>query len=458
MGLSQRVTELLEKWLGNNSNPANVQITQGGNTATVIPANGTYGLTVITPAHVCTNNSTNVILLANQTFTGIAGDVLNHGIIVIMVKASHNSAIDGLKVQFSVDGINWDSEDNFTITGGQAKTFSFQCSARYYRVIYINGVTNQTYFRLQSILKPYYVKPSSHRIADTISSQDDAELIKSVLTAENETGFINIQATKSNNLMVTDAENSLAIAKGEVIGHSALNKFGNASDFDTTDGYITVWDGAEDGTAWELMKYVYSTTNDIDSISSSDIADSGDITIIGLDINYNLVTQTINLNGRTRVALTTPLIRVFRAYNSNGVNLVGHIIIYVNTALTNGVPTDKTKIRAIIDPESQQTLMCVYTIPAGYTGYLKRGYASTSGASKSSQYIIRYSIREFGKVFRVQNINSISDVASSALILDYDIPQKILEKTDLEVTVKATEVGATGCSISAGFDLVLVQN
>ena len=42
--------------------------------------------------------------------------------------------------------------------------------------------------------------------------------------------------------------------------------------------------------------------------------------------------------------------------------------------------------------------MALYTIPAGKTGYLTRGYASTAGANKSTNYIIKYFAREVGGV------------------------------------------------------------
>jgi len=178
--------------------------------------------------------------------------------------------------------------------------------------------------------------------------------------------------------LILDRDFYLEIAKGNVPGHSVVQKFGNAPDFDSTDGEVTVWDGAEDATAWELMRYVYSTTADIDSLSSSSAADTQDITIQGLDTNWELVNQTVTLNGQTRVALTTNLIRVFRAYNDNGTNLSGHIFIYVNDTLTGGIPNTNANIRCVIDPVNQQTEMAIYTIPAGKTGYLTRGYSSTS--------------------------------------------------------------------------------
>ena len=372
--------------------------------------------------------------------------------------ADQASATDGLSVEFSTDGTNWDANDTFTIPATTGKTFSFQCATRYFRVTYTNGAVAQTTFRLQTILKPSYVKPSSHRIADTISDQDDAELQKAVLTAENSTGFVNIQSTESKNLRVTDAESGLAIAKGDVANTSFTHKFGNAPDFDQGDGEVTIWDGAEDGTSWENMVYDYSSTADIDRISSSNAGDTQSISITGLDTNYDEVTQTATLNGQNKVTLSTSLIRVYRAYNNDSTNLSGHVFIYPDTAITSGIPDDASKIRAIIDPSNQQTEMALVTVPDGYTGYMRSWYASTSGASKSSNYIIRLKSRNTGKVFRLKHVSSISDTGNSYIQHKYEEPEVFAERTDIEMTVEMTAAGGTAASVSGGFDIVFVQN
>jgi hypothetical protein len=317
----------------------------------------------------------------------------------------------------------------------------------------------QTEFRLQTILKSVYSKPSSHRIQDSIDDDDDAELVKSVITAQiYQDGFVNIGATESGNLKTTDAEDGLAIAKGEVVGTSFIHKFGKAPDFDSVDGEITVWDGADDGQPWELMQYVYSTTADIDSVSSSNAADNQQITIVGLDINWNEVTQTVTLNGQTRVALPTPLLRAYRAYNSDSTVFAGHVFVYVNGPLTGGVPNTPANIRIVIQPEEQQTLMAVYSVPAGKTGYARSGYISTAGASRNSQYPSRVIVRAFGGVFRTVHTASISDIASSSYQHQFSEPEVFPEKTDIEMRTSSTAAGATAAAISGGFDIVLVDN
>lgn len=155
-----------------------------GLSANVIPANGSNGLVAIAPGHVSTDNSTATPLDADAIFTGTFEEVTNFGVIVVTLNTSHISATDGLCIDFSTDGVNVDSRDLYTIPAStpDGKTFSFQTATKYFRIQYTNGGTDQTSFRLQTTLKPYYVKPSSHRIKDSIIGDDDAELVKSVLT------------------------------------------------------------------------------------------------------------------------------------------------------------------------------------------------------------------------------------------------------------------------------------
>lgn len=150
---------------------------------------------------VDTANSTNLNLGIGAVFTGAWVDVSTHTNISIMVNSSHDSATDGLQLQHSVDGVGIDDVDLFTIRANKPKQFTFGVAAKYIRVVYTNGAAAQTTFRMQVILHPFAPKSSSHRIADSIIEDDDAELVKSVITAKRpDDGFINIAATRRNNL------------------------------------------------------------------------------------------------------------------------------------------------------------------------------------------------------------------------------------------------------------------
>jgi hypothetical protein len=427
-----------------------------GTTGNKAEVNASGQLKVVLDGKVDTNNTSTTPLTASATYLGTGTETLDYAMIFVTVFSDVASATDGLCVQVSSDNVTWRDGDCFTIPAGTEKTFSFQPNKRYARVRYINGGSNQATFDLQTIFKKTNSKPSSHRIQDAIVDEDDATLQKSVLTAKKASGvFTNINASTSGNLQVTDAENGLAIAKGEVGGTSFIHKFGNAPDFDIADGLVTIWDGANDAINTP-MQYVYSATNDIDSISSSDNGDTQDIEIIGLDINYNEVTQTVTLTGQTTATLSTPLLRVFRMINRGSTSTSGFVYCYINGAtVVSGVPSTASDVRAVINNGNNQTSMAVYTIPAGKTGYMRDWYASTSGARKTSVHVIHLDARPFGEVFQLKHVTSLIAAGTSSKQHRYEEPEIFLEKTDIEMQGSTDEDVA---SVAAGFDIVLVDN
>jgi hypothetical protein len=267
-----------------------------------------------------------------------------------------------------------------------------------------------------------------------------------------------VNVTEDGDLTISNNSSGLSIAEGNVSGKSFIHKFGNAPDFDTTDSVITIWDGADDA-AIDQMNYVYSTTDNIDSISSSSAADTQDIEISGLDINYEEVTQTITLTGQALVALPTSLLRVFRMANVSASDNLGHIYCYVNGTITGGVPDVSSDVRAVMQPLNNQTLMALYTVPLNKTAYLRDWFASTAGGNKNSAYVIDLRSRFVNGVFQLKHRSSLSDSGTSYIQHKYDEPEVFTEKTDIEMRVESiASPAAVEISVSAGFDIVLKDN
>lgn len=130
-------------------------------------------LPVRNPSVLSTVNSTTAVLGVGAAFTGTAEEVIDFSIVHINVHASHASATDGLSVQQSSDGTNWDHTDTFTVPAATGKAFSFQPIARYLRVVYTNGGTLQTTFRLQTVYHRMLTKMSSQRPSDGYSNEND---------------------------------------------------------------------------------------------------------------------------------------------------------------------------------------------------------------------------------------------------------------------------------------------
>lgn len=158
-------------------------------------------------AFVSANNSTTAQLSANQTFTGVADQVTEYGTILVAVYSSSSSTANGLKFQTSNDQITWHNLEVYTFNGPGVSIYSMSPGGKYFRVSYTNNGAATTGFYIHTTYKQGYVKPSSHRVGDNITGENDAELVKSVLAAEMPNGnYTNINATSGGNLKVSMEE------------------------------------------------------------------------------------------------------------------------------------------------------------------------------------------------------------------------------------------------------------
>ncbi len=160
----------------------------------------------------------------------------------------------------------------------------------------------------------------------------------------------------------------LQVARNQIFDHKSIFKFGFNPDID--DALETIW--AQGG----LYSYLSSATTLYISSSSTadDVAGTGarTATVFGLDANYNEVSVTVDLDGQNGVQLgdASNWIRVFRVtVDTAGTGGQNAGVIYVGDEATPtvGVPTNKYATVAIGD---NQTLMALWTVPAGYTAYL----------------------------------------------------------------------------------------
>ena len=123
-------------------------------------------------------NSTATPLGSGASFTGTGEDVSKFGVISVAVYSNVASVALGLEFQFSRDNVNWYATDSYLYSSvGNVKNYSFAPVLKYFRVHYTNDGSAQSTFFIETSYKQTYVKPSSHRIGDTISAEDDSELV-----------------------------------------------------------------------------------------------------------------------------------------------------------------------------------------------------------------------------------------------------------------------------------------
>ncbi len=251
-----------------------------------------------------------------------------------------------------------------------------------------------------------------------------------------------------------DIEQGTSVAEGKVSGTSYIHKFGYASDVDTSDDIVPVWDGSGVYSSGASRKYNFSSSADIDTISSSDDRDSQVVEVQGLDADYNFIEQEVTLVGQTKATLATPLVRVFRMKNLGSADIRGFVTFYVNTPASAGQPIDKTKSRAIINKDENQTLMAIYTVPAGYTGYITATSLDMQDRG-DIRATVRLRTRVLGGVFQTKDKFNLSARGSSHMGTVIQPPTPISEKTDVLLDV---EVSSNNSAVGARFTIILKEN
>lgn len=206
------------------------------------------------------NNSTNTPLAASATYTGTATDVSAYSAITVLVSAD---VVGSIVVQFSQDASDWHDGETYLIPAGGTKFFTPPVQAKFFRIVYNNGGTDQTDFHIHTMLKPDAVKWSSHNLNDNLNDQDDAELNVSVLklrTAAN--NYVSGAATNSGNFKVSLEE----FEPGAILPTSVYSI--NNVDDDGNDANANYYGFEKADGGWYIMKedkstnpivYTYST-------------------------------------------------------------------------------------------------------------------------------------------------------------------------------------------------------
>lgn len=158
---------------------------------------------------ISTNNSTTTPLLADAVYTGTGDDCIGYAAVTTTLFSSHDSATDGMTFQFSMDNTNWDDVYSFSmdVSASNTRRFQFPVTARYYRVVYTNGGTGQSAFRVQTILHGANQLTSVHRLGDSMTGDRSAQVVKTVLFGERSTGnFDAVLVDTSGALVALDSD------------------------------------------------------------------------------------------------------------------------------------------------------------------------------------------------------------------------------------------------------------
>ena len=239
----------------------------------------------------------------------------------------------------------------------------------------------------------------------------------------------------------------LQVSRGQIDGHSTVIVFGYNPDVDTSEE--TVW--PDGGTI------PHPTVASVLKISSSDANDTSagtgaqTVYIEGVDGNFNVVSETVELNGQTAVNTTNSYLYVNSFYvatvGSGGAN-AGNINAGTGT-VTSGVPAVLYDIIAI---GYNQRTTGHYCVPAGFTGYMTEGSISAGQASGSTA--VTAFLKQHG-TDNILRVGAVSTVNNSDAVFSFEQPYTIPEKN----CVGASAIGAANNNaVSSYFNIILIKN
>jgi len=235
-------------------------------------------------------------------------------------------------------------------------------------------------------------------------------------------------------------EEGIRIARGLVPGTISQLAFGfNAS-------VSTNWETIH--TPGNLI--LYPSTAGVVSITTTDSQNNpegtgaGFCNIRGLDANFNMIEETVTLDGTNTVTSENEFIRVNRACLDcvlGDSKLTGTL-----SATING-----NQIFAIDSQYDNTALRAVYTVPAGHDGFIHQTLFNHGRENQSA--LIGLFVRPFERSFRLLGMYE----TFQGVVIDpnYQVPIKVPEKTDIEIRMRSLSGTVSG---AATLGLIIVRN
>lgn len=225
-----------------------------------------------------------------------------------------------------------------------------------------------------------------------------------------------------------------------------FRKFGFNSDVDTSTTPEDIWD-------YGGIYTFPANSGETMYISSNNTGDLMSFTVQGLGTDFLNKSVDVTLSGQTPVTVGT-FSRVFRAFNSSSVDMLGNVYVYTTGTVTTGTPQTASKVKAMVKSGYQQTEMAIYTVPANFNGTIVDiGCSAPRIANQTIAGEMHVDIREYGKVFRTQLVFGVND----SLYQD-SMAAGLSVKPKSDIRIRAEKVYANDTPIAATFDMFLTRN
>lgn len=371
----------------------------------------------------------NTLIIPNTPFSLLAGSGTYTGPWIeyyqwnTLIVTGYSDVSGAMLIDISTDGVNADRTFTYNIEANVAEDHRITIKRRYFRLRYVNDVNPQTECRIQIIAGNETMLTAP--LNETIQLDADAVLIRSLPSI-------------------------LEIGRGRFSGISKSNKSGRNGDIDTTTLPEWIW---ENGGVYTGFPRGNAETVQLVSTDANDTAagtGARTVTVIGLDENWLIQSETITLNG------TTPAtgVLLFRRVHTMSVQTSGNDNESFNAGIiTCRHSTTTANVFCTIQTGRNQSYAAVYTIPDGKIG-IKLNLKIEVDRSNASSVAGFVWVQEFGKSPRYRRPFTASNNSVFA-----EEPYGGLTypaKTDIGVVV--TSCTANNTAVQASFDIILIDD
>ena len=388
------------------------------------------GIGAASIALVSTDNSTTATLAGDAVYTGTSEDVSTYSQITVSYATDVAGATDGLEMQFSPDGTNWDRSIKITppqigLTANFGGVHTLAVINQYFRIVYTNGSGAQGHFRLQTIYHRSKNKNLTSRSQQTLNKMNDVELVRQISRPEDDKNFG----------LIGYIEQSRKFGVNEAVGNGAFE------DIWSVGGTATL------PTAAETVRVKAGG----DAADDAAGAGARTITVYGLDENWAEQSEVITLAGASQSsATTTTFIRINRAEITTVGTAFG-----TNTAAITIENTSSTDVLAEIPAGTGKTQTSLYAVPANKTAYLTAIKVSCGQADSAD---IRLWHTEDGSLALPYKHYEFSIEDFSGFIYEkLETYLKFNEKETIGFDAKRI-TGSGSARISVDYDFILVDN
>lgn len=218
----------------------------------------------------------------------------------------------------------------------------------------------------------------------------------------------------------TEFSETVDISYGRVLDAEVRNIFGYQTSGDTT--LRACWEFAN-------TNYVFPTSAITMTVTSANASDDGKLLkIVGLDANYEIITDTVTINGGGDVNTNIAFFRINDIILISGATNVGLI-----TVQNTGKTVKYGGIRAG-DGRNQAS---IFTVPADKCFFLYRIDAFSSDSTAAKPAIFKnYTATSTGQIYNTARTTFLGNMN-----IQRRLPFKYDEKTDIQFQL-ATQVGA----------------